>query len=209
MSKQNIDVTQTLKIIEGLIDEYISRSSIDKAFALHYIIIHGFEVARTNIMLKFGSLKPYTEVLEDLNKVGINNIPDEAKTLMKVKSVMLKQPLVKDALDMIDRLDPSIKKVIAIALLLFEHGLITPGEEINILFDIYRALTGENLLDRIKEELSRYLYRLHIVELRYYSESEDRGEYSWSYYSPYIIIALKDKVPRVIIEFRDEHERPQ
>ena len=200
MSEQKVDLLQVLKALEELMDKYLNEGSIEKALALHYIVMSGYDYARLYIMLKFGSLKHYTLVLEDLQKAGVSSIPDEAKRLMDVKKVALRQLLINDALNVIDKLDPMVKKIVATALLMFEHGESLSGD-IDGVFRIYQILTGERIPDEVKEELSRYLYRLHLVELSSYYLG--RGSYVWSSNAPYILKALKSKVPKIVIEFKN------
>jgi hypothetical protein len=204
MSEQKVEILQVLKVIEELIDRYLSEGSVDKAVALYYIVISGLEYARLYVMLKFGSLKPYTMVLEDLQKANVSSIPDEAKKLIDVKKIALRQLLINDALNIIDRLDPTVKKIVATALLIFGHTGSLSGN-VEEVFKIYQILSNEKIPDEVKEELSRYLYRLHLVELSshyYYG----RGSYEWSSNAPYILKALKDKVPKIVIEFKYEQE---
>jgi DNA-binding protein Fis len=206
MSEQKVETLQVLKALEELMDKYLSEGSVEKALALYYIVMSGHDYARLYIMLKFGSLKPYTLVLEDMQKANVSSIPDEVKKLMDVKKVALRQLLINDALNVIDKLDPMVKKIVATALLMFEHGESLSGG-IDEVFKIYQILTGERIPDEVKEELSRYLYRLHLVELRGYYLG--RGSYEWSPNAPYILKALKNKIPKIIIEFRSEQEKKQ
>ena len=60
-----------------------------------------------------------------------------------------------------------VKRIVAITLLMLERGEGLSGD-INEVFKIYQILTGERIPDEVKEELSRYLYRLHILELSSY-----------------------------------------
>jgi hypothetical protein len=62
MSEQKADLLQVLKVIDDLMNKYLSEGSVEKAVSLYYIVVHGFDVARQYIMLKFGSVKPYIEV---------------------------------------------------------------------------------------------------------------------------------------------------
>jgi len=59
MGEQKVDVLQTLKAIDDLMDKYLSGGSVEKAVSLCYIVEHGFDVARQHIILKFGSLIIY------------------------------------------------------------------------------------------------------------------------------------------------------
>jgi len=206
MSEQKLEAIQVLKAIEELMDKYLSEGSVEKAVSLYFIVMSGLDYARLYTALKFGSLKPYTIVLEDLQKANVSSILDEAKRLIDAKKIALRQLLINDALNVIDKLDPMVKRIVAIALLILERGENLSGD-IDEVFKIYQILTGERIPDEVKEELSRYLYRLHILELsRYYL---GRGSYVWSPNAPYILKALKGKVPKVVIEFKYEQEREE
>ena len=206
MSEQKVEAIQVLKAIEELMDKYLSEGSVEKAKSLYFIVMSGFDYARLYTVLKFGSLKPYTIVLEDLQKANVSSILDEAKGLIDAKKIALRQLLINDALNVIDKLDPMVKRIVAIALLILERGENLSGD-IDEVFKIYQILTGERIPDEVKEELSRYLYRLHILELSSYYLG--RGSYVWGPNAPYILKALKDKVPKVVIEFKYEQERKE
>ncbi|MCC6014126.1 MAG: hypothetical protein LM564_00285 [Desulfurococcaceae archaeon] len=199
MSEQKANLLQTLKAIDDLMDKYLSESSVEKAVSLCYIVEHGFDDARQRIVLKFGSLKPYIEVLEALQRAGISSIPEDAKGLVSAKKIILRQLLIKDALSVIDKLDPLVKDVVAVILLVFENVGELPSNTEDI-FRLYQTLTGKTLPTAVKGELYRYLHQLHILDLRY-------GSYYFSSDAPYILRALKDRVPKIIIEFKSEQEK--
>jgi hypothetical protein len=145
MSEQKVEILQVLKVIEELMDRYLSEGSVDKAVALYYIVISGLEYARLYVMLKFGSLKPYIMVLEDLQKANVSSIPDEAKKLIDVKKIALRQLLINDALNIIDRLDPTVKKIVTTALLIFGHTGSLSGNVEEVLKYIKFSLMREYL----------------------------------------------------------------
>jgi hypothetical protein len=198
MSEQITESLQTLKAIDELIDKYLNEDSVEKAVSLYYIVEHGFDAACRYILLKFGSLKLCIEVIEDLKRAGVSSIPGDAKRLVDAKRLILRQYLIKDALNVIDKLDPLIKNIIAIILLMFEN-VRDLSQNIEEIFRIYQFLTGEILPKAVKEELYRYLYRLHILDPYFNQFSPD---------APYILKALKDKVPRIVIEFKEFKSEP-
>ncbi|NAZ11151.1 MAG: hypothetical protein GU361_00255 [Desulfurococcales archaeon] len=199
MSEQIAESLQTLKAIDELIDKYLSEGSVEKAVSLCYIVEHGFDAACRYILLKFSSLKPCLEVIEDLKKAGVSSIPGDAKRLVEAKRLILRQYLIRDALDIIDKLDPLVKNIVAIALLMFENIRDLSQNIAEEIFRLYQILIGEILPNAVKEELCRYLYRLHILDPYFNRLSPD---------APYILKALKDKVPRIIIEFEEFKSEP-
>jgi hypothetical protein len=116
-----------------------------------------------------------------------------------LKKIILRQHIIRDALNVIDKLDPLVKNIVVVALLILENTGDLPSST-EYVISLYQILTGETLPATVKEELYRYLYRLHILDLRY-------GSYYFSSDAPYILKALRDKVPKIIIEFKSEQEK--
>jgi hypothetical protein len=187
---------QILKGLEELLEGYLSEGSVDKALTLYYITEHGYDLARKKSLMEFSSLKPYLQVVEDLGRVGVNTIPQEAKNILRAKEDELIQLLMRDARDAIEKYDILTKRLVALALLLFENSHELPSSP-DMLYYIYEALTGERIPKQVREEHNRHLLRLHILTSGF-------GTLYWSVYAPYILRALKDKVPRIIVEFKTE-----
>lgn len=192
----NSDI-EVLKAIEDLLEKYIKEESIEKLLCLYYIVFEGHDTARRIIVTKFGSLKPYLQVSEDLSKAGVTTIPGETKQLLSARESELIQLLIKDARTVAEKFDVLARRIVALALLIFENKHELP-RRVEELFDMYEFLTGVHIPRKVREEYAKILFRVHLIKDTYYSE--------WSSLAPYILRALKDKVPNITIEFKEEHK---
>jgi len=188
---------QTLKAIEELLESYIKEGSVEKTLALYYIVDAGFDSARSRVIVKSGSLKPYIQVLEDLSKLGVTAVPSGARELLKAKEDEMMQLLARNSREIIDRLDILTRRLVALALRVFENKHKMP-ENVEELYNMYEALTGEHLPDKVREEYTRNLLRLHLVKPEY-------PRY-WDSYAPYILMVLKDKVPEIVFAFKERQK---
>jgi len=188
---------QALKAIEELLESYIGEGSVEKALTLYYVVNDGLDYARRRVIVKFGSLRPYIQVLEDLGKLGVTTVPAEARELLKAKEGDVVQLLVRNSREVIDRLDILTRRLVALALRVFENSRRMP-EDVEELYNMYEALTGEHLPDDVRKEYTRNLLRLHLVDPDYPSR--------WTSHAPYILRVLKDKVPEIMFAFKDEQK---
>jgi len=188
---------QLLKAIEELLDNYLKEGSLDKALTLYYVIEEGLEDAKRCVLKEFGSLKPYLQVVEDLNRAGISALPtalyssrELARDLLSAREAELVQLLIKDSRELIEKLDPLAKRLVALALTYFENRRQLPSS-VEDLCDVYEALTGEHIPEKVRRELKGHFYRLHLLSCD-----------GWSPRALYMLKALRDKVPSVIFEFK-------
>ena len=188
---------QALKAIEELLESYIKEGSVEKTLALYYVVDAGFDSARSRVIVKFGSLKPYIQVLEDLSKLGVTAVPSGARELLRAKEDEIMQLLARNSREVIDRLDILTRRLVALALRVFENKHKMP-ENVEELYNMYEALTGEHLPDKVREEYTRNLLRLHLISPGY-------PRY-WDSYAPYILMVLKDKVPEMVLAFKEKEK---
>jgi len=190
---------QGVKTIEELFEKYAQEGSLEKLLVLYKIVQDGLDAARIDTIARLGTVKPFFEVYEDLVAGKISSIPIDARELLKTKEEELIQLLVKDARSRIEKLDPLMQRLVALLVLMLEnkHSLLSPVEH---LYDLYEVLTGEHIPEEVRRECSRNLHKLHLVEILYYNN------YTWSPHAPYILRALKNKVPRVLVEFKIESD---
>ena len=190
---------ETLRAIEDLLEKYLKEESIEKLLSLYYIILQGHDTARRLIIMKFGSVKPYLQVSEDLSKAGVTEVPGEAKHLLSARESELNQLLIKDARALVEKFDVLTQRIVALALLILENKRALPGK-VEELFDIYEFLTGEHIPQEARKECIRALLRVHLVRIR--------GDYStyleWDPLASYILKALKGVIPNIIVEFKEE-----
>jgi len=113
LSSVQLSDVQLLKAIEELLDNYLKEGSLDKALTLYYVIEEGLEDAKRCVLKEFGSLKPYLQVVEDLNRAGISALPtalyssrELARDLLSAREAELVQLLIKDSRELIEKLDP-------------------------------------------------------------------------------------------------------
>ena len=197
MSSVGLSDVQLLKAVEELLDSYLKEGSLDKALTLYYVIEEGPEGAKSCVLKEFGSLKPYLQVVEDLNRAGISALPDTlyslrelVRDLLSAREAELVQLLIKDSRELIEKLDPLAKRLVALALTYFENRRQLPSS-VEDLCDVYEALTGEHIPEKVRRELEGHFYRLHLL-----------SRYGWSPRALYVLRALRDRVPSVVFEFK-------
>jgi hypothetical protein len=190
---------QEVKTIEELFEKYAKEGSLEKLLVLYKIVQDGLDAARIDTIARLGTVKPFLEVYEDLVAGKISSIPFEAKELLKAREPELIPLLVRDASSRIEKLDPLTQRLVALLVLVLEnkHGL---PSLVGDLYDLYEVLTGEHIPEEARRECSRNLLELHLLETLYFDT------YKWSPYAPYILRALKNKVPKVLVEFKMESE---
>jgi len=190
---------EALRAIEDLFEKYLKEESAEKLLSLYYIVFDGYDTARKTIIEKFGSVKLYLQVSEDLSKAGIVEIPEEAKRLLSAREGELYQLLTKDARTVAERFDPFTQGIVALTLLKFRNTHELP-RDVEELFYIYMLLTGEHVPEKVREVCLKNLFRAHLLK----SYSSYRLE--WSPPALYILKALEDIVPHIRIEFYRERK---
>jgi len=190
---------QEVKTIEELFEKYAKEGSLEKLLVLYKIVQDGLDAARIDTIARLGTVKPFLEVYEDLVAGKISSIPIEAKELLKAREAELIPLLVRDASSRTEKLDPLTQRLVALLVLMLENKHRLPSL-VEDLYDLYEVLTGEHIPEEARRECSRNLHELHLVDTLYFDI------YKWSPHAPYILRALKNKVPKVLVEFKMESE---
>ena len=187
--------------VEELFERYLSEGSVEKIFALYYALSRGGNDAREAFQWKFGSVRPLVQVLEDLRGVGIEGYwwgsGQFVADLMSTRAMNL---IVEDSLKLCKDIDETIKKVLAMLLLISERNGSLPGDiKVGTLRMIYTALSGE-LVDEgyWVDRVIRMLSRMHLIDS--ISRSE---EVNWTSWASSLLKALKGRIPEVKVEFEE------
>ena len=153
--------------VEELFDRYLSEGSVEKLFALYYALSCAESTAREKFSWKFGSIRPLTQVIEELRGIGVQGYSYElgrlVGDLMSTKAARL---IMEDAMELCRGVDEAVKKALAIlALILERNGSLPQYLGVDALRLLYVTLIGEAIdEDYWVNHVVRALCRMHLID---------------------------------------------